>query len=245
MIKFFRRIRQQLLMENRASKYLLYAIGEIVLVVIGILIALQINNWNENRKIQNAQHLLLIDLYDNLTADSIVLDNNRRFMLIIMESQKQLHAVRIGKLQPDDVKSPQSIRGAIRNYSIIRANHPDAAAQVFNDSLQDQIREYYRLLASSDNAYKQYDDIVKKSIRPYLAENFALNPNFLFEHQNSFKGANFLNLDNFYSAIEKEYFGQILFEANLKALELSKHFTDLLKANEVLRKTLKNEIDGE
>ncbi|NKI30425.1 DUF6090 family protein [Croceivirga thetidis] len=49
MIKFFRRIRQKLLSENRFSKYLIYALGEIVLVVIGILIALQINNWNENR----------------------------------------------------------------------------------------------------------------------------------------------------------------------------------------------------
>ena len=50
MIKFFRNIRQKLLQENRVSKYLIYALGEIVLVVIGILIALQINNWNENRK---------------------------------------------------------------------------------------------------------------------------------------------------------------------------------------------------
>jgi hypothetical protein len=55
MIKFFRKIRQNLLVENRfnkpaspAGRYLLYAIGEIILVVIGILIALQINNWNEH-----------------------------------------------------------------------------------------------------------------------------------------------------------------------------------------------------
>ena len=59
MIKFFRRIRQQLLSENKFSKYLLYAIGEVVLVVIGILIALQINNWNEERvkKIVLKEHL--------------------------------------------------------------------------------------------------------------------------------------------------------------------------------------------
>ena len=50
MIKFFRKIRQQLLTENKFSKYMIYAIGEIILVVIGILIALGINNWNENRK---------------------------------------------------------------------------------------------------------------------------------------------------------------------------------------------------
>ncbi|WP_425287337.1 DUF6090 family protein [Lutimonas vermicola] len=50
MIKFFRKIRQKTLTENKFSKYLLYAIGEIILVVIGILIALQINNYNELNK---------------------------------------------------------------------------------------------------------------------------------------------------------------------------------------------------
>ena len=50
MIRFFRQIRQRLLTDNKFSKYLLYAIGEILLVVIGILIALQVNNWNDERK---------------------------------------------------------------------------------------------------------------------------------------------------------------------------------------------------
>jgi len=52
MIKFFRKIRQNLLSEGKTGKYLKYAIGEIILVVIGILIALQINNWNEGRKMR-------------------------------------------------------------------------------------------------------------------------------------------------------------------------------------------------
>ncbi|GLU44377.1 DUF6090 family protein [Allomuricauda sp. NBRC 101325] len=51
MIRFFRNIRQRLLAENKFTRYLVYALGEIILVVIGILIALQINNWNENRKL--------------------------------------------------------------------------------------------------------------------------------------------------------------------------------------------------
>ena len=53
MIKFFRHIRKDLMEKNKTGKYLKYAIGEIVLVVIGILIALQINNWNENKKLFN------------------------------------------------------------------------------------------------------------------------------------------------------------------------------------------------
>ena len=50
MLRFFKNIRQQLASENKVMAYLRYAIGEILLVVIGILIALQVNNWNELRK---------------------------------------------------------------------------------------------------------------------------------------------------------------------------------------------------
>ena len=68
MIKFFRNIRQRLLAENRVSRYFIYAIGEIVLVVIGILIALQINNWNEQRKLLNEEHELLMDIQSNIVT---------------------------------------------------------------------------------------------------------------------------------------------------------------------------------
>jgi len=62
MIKFFRKIRQKMLTENKFTKYFLYAIGEIVLVVIGILIALSINNWNEKQKDIAQEQLILMQL---------------------------------------------------------------------------------------------------------------------------------------------------------------------------------------
>jgi len=61
MITLFRRIRKNLISENRVSRYLLYALGEILLVVIGILIALSVNNWKENRQ-QNAQQKIYLNL---------------------------------------------------------------------------------------------------------------------------------------------------------------------------------------
>ncbi|NNK80776.1 MAG: hypothetical protein HKO93_04690 [Flavobacteriales bacterium] len=66
MIKFFRNIRQRLLTENRFSKYMLYAFGEILLVVIGIIIALQINNWNSERLKNDRNHKLLVKLSSEL-----------------------------------------------------------------------------------------------------------------------------------------------------------------------------------
>ena len=89
MIKFFRRIRQNLLSQNKFSKYLLYAIGEIILVVFGILIALQINNANENRKARTIEtsylERLKVDLKENKTLWEETLDRK----------QKQLEAAHI------------------------------------------------------------------------------------------------------------------------------------------------------
>lgn len=72
MINFFRKTRKQLADDNKALKYFRYAIGEIVLVVIGILIALQINNWNEHRK-QNEQFNLAIEQSYNIIDQEIQL----------------------------------------------------------------------------------------------------------------------------------------------------------------------------
>lgn len=69
MIKFFRKIRQRLITENKFSKYLVYAIGEIVLVVIGILIALSINTWNQNRSNAKLEQELLNNLLSDVDID--------------------------------------------------------------------------------------------------------------------------------------------------------------------------------
>ncbi|MBT8270801.1 MAG: hypothetical protein KJO25_02025 [Bacteroidia bacterium] len=75
MIKFFRHIRKSLLMENKTSKYFKYAIGEILLVVIGILIALQINNWNEARKQRDKEVHYLNNLKTDLNLNIAEIDN--------------------------------------------------------------------------------------------------------------------------------------------------------------------------
>lgn len=69
MIKFFRKIRQTLIHENKFSKYLLYALGEILLVVIGILIALSINNWNEKEKENDLKNIYSNRLINDLRKD--------------------------------------------------------------------------------------------------------------------------------------------------------------------------------
>ena len=86
MIKLFRKIRQQLLTANKFSKYLLYAIGEIVLVVIGILIALQLNNLNEIEKVKDTEVNYLNALHDEFTnnlkeVESVMKKNDRNLKI--------------------------------------------------------------------------------------------------------------------------------------------------------------------
>ena len=95
MIKFFRRIRKRLLTESKIGKYLLYALGEIILVVIGILIALQINNWNEQRKLDETTRVILrqvqLDILENIeTAEWAKNRFNRKDSIFWVMKQKEL-----------------------------------------------------------------------------------------------------------------------------------------------------------
>ena len=86
MIKFFRNIRQTLIMENKTSKYVKYAIGEIVLVMIGILLALQVNNWNEARKNHDKKIALLKSLKVEFALNLEQLDSVMYYDKLVVES---------------------------------------------------------------------------------------------------------------------------------------------------------------
>lgn len=90
MIKFFRNVRKNLINEGKTTNYLKYAIGEIILVVIGILIALQVNNWNENRKNQGKGIHFLRSLSNDLDNDLTQMDSMYQFRVNLLEVYKKL-----------------------------------------------------------------------------------------------------------------------------------------------------------
>ena len=90
MIKFFRKIRYDFMKQNKTSKYFKYAIGEIVLVVIGILIALSINNWNEDRKSKIMATEVYSNLLTSLEQDSIEVERTINLLTKSLETQRKL-----------------------------------------------------------------------------------------------------------------------------------------------------------
>ena len=103
MIQFFRKIRQNLLSEGKTGKYLKYAIGEIVLVVIGILIALQVNTWNNNRQLRLSELETLSEIEVALNQDVSVLSTNiKNLETKILQSREVI--LHIEKKLPYDKK---------------------------------------------------------------------------------------------------------------------------------------------
>ena len=86
MIKLFRNIRQHMIKQNKVSNYLFYAVGEIVLVVIGILIALQVNNWNELRKLKTTEREFFKGVRNDLIQD-------KAYMNSVIEKQDEKIAI--------------------------------------------------------------------------------------------------------------------------------------------------------
>jgi hypothetical protein len=78
MLKFLRKIRKKLLDEGKLKSYLIYAIGEILLVVIGILLALQVNNWNENRKLKKTEQTVLRGLNSDLERNKKLIKEGKK-----------------------------------------------------------------------------------------------------------------------------------------------------------------------
>ena len=93
MIRLYRTIRRQLLMENKTVNYLKYAVGEIALVMIGILLALQVSNWNELRKQRIEELETLKNIKSDFTNAINEFEENNTFRERIISSTKILYGI--------------------------------------------------------------------------------------------------------------------------------------------------------
>ena len=121
MIKFFRRIRQNLLMENKTGKYFKYAIGEIFLVLIGILLALAISDWNDSRVDKQSEIKTLTEIKKGITID---LDNLTTAQKEVNRSVSNLNHLK-SLLKNDKqtyIKDLDTLFGVVYGLRILKVN---------------------------------------------------------------------------------------------------------------------------
>ena len=171
MIKLFRHIHQNLLTEGKTTKYFKYAIGEIILVVIGILIALQINNWNEARKTKHAELKILKELKEDLVetrADLLTDIENAKHILANTDTLYQS----VVKNDWEDVKiSTNFIYRAPTLYpklSAYKSLQTYGINIISNDSLRKLVTDFYELHLKRVNYSEQSFTSLRKEIKQHL-----------------------------------------------------------------------------
>jgi len=204
MIPVFRKIRKKMADDNRPLKYARYAIGEIVLVVIGILIALQINTWNEGRKTRIIETKTLKEIRANLMLDLIEINSDIEIMDSITLSGKAVIDY-LGKHDKPSDAFKYNIQVSRLNphfdpmhggYSLLNSKGLDI---ISNDSLRGAISKLYE---SSYPYYEKYENErifkINNIILPKYSEYFSIvtDQDYFFNSTSKISQADYIALKN-------------------------------------------------
>ena len=210
MLRFFRSFRQRLLTENRVSRYLLYAFGEIVLVVIGILIAFQIDSWNEKRKYKEE----LANIYERMILD---IENDLGEFWEILRDSNSKKAVFL-KVMDDSVSADlfdEGLSRLVTNYFNLPVLNTTGIQQLkginSKDPLALRLVEFYdvmdrRIAIMDENIKKQSDDLMNKlrdSPLPWFAE--WMRKNITKDNSSAELQDYFLNSPEYKNYVAKSY----------------------------------------
>jgi hypothetical protein len=174
MLKFFRRIRKGLLSKNQIGKYFLYAIGEIMLVVIGILIALNLNNRNELRKTEAKVEIIFSDIMEELTLD---IEKTTHIMQYYARRDSMIYLVLTNKITAKDYENnelPSSLTWNLTgwhsavdltNYGYINLlGNLDAVPSKYNEVLKDLNDLYSRFKRAVDMKDQEMGEMIQKNL---------------------------------------------------------------------------------
>lgn len=247
MIKFFRHIRKSLLMENKTGKYFKYAIGEIVLVVIGILIALQINNWNERRKDRIEEHNILNRLINDFEKDITQLDfiissTQKRMSNIdsiskILQAPTEQDIMKFARLQTDLVMD---------NYFTVNSGTFDEGLSsgklkvIQNDTLREQIFNYYRIISNSKGNDNFQHTITNEYLVPLMADEVFTTRNMFKMMTNNDSQLPELNLNEL--ATSKAYHKALIF-SSARSFQI-RDWTNYKKLAIHLKKSVETELNN-
>ncbi len=250
MIKFFNTIRKDLMEKNKTGKYLKYALGEIILVVVGILIALSINNWNESRKYNQLKGAYLQRLVNDIEQDTMTInyitDEIEITQDIIHRLIKSVGS-KTNENELDSLFTNYFTSGWIMQEFIATNNTYTDLSQtgnmniIKNSALTDEIIEYYgyvKAVVNSNNVNKNWITPLDLELAKSTAA-FEIDPttSFLFSHKNRFEALK--DIQSHSELIERNAAGHYWINQSL-----SGNLTALKGVCINLLKSLHNEIDS-
>ncbi len=192
MIKFFRKLRYNLMEQNKTSKYFKYAIGEIILVVVGILIAVQINNWNQlNNRTQLEKTLLeqlkteVLNVYGDIYSDFNVFQSGIKSHYNIVEYLEKDVAYN-DRMCFDFafIKDDEYIYPSVATYSRIKEEGLDI---ISNDTIRSLTQVIYESIFPRMSKGNSFNPDISETWNEYYLDHFRLNLDYSLKYQVTFK----------------------------------------------------------
>lgn len=182
MIKFFSKIRKKLAAENKVAPYLRYAIGEIVLVVIGILIALAINNWNQNTNNTASANLHLKTVAQNIKEDLVQLNYMYQFTDTTLTYSKNLSRQfqTLDSINENTVKYLMYLLIEMTtkpNKSGLETINNSGELAYVNQDIQEMLLNYYNVLDNISVREEISNTFIKIRLEPYFFEHYSFTIN--------------------------------------------------------------------
>ncbi len=198
-------------MKNKVTTYLLYAIGEIILVVLGILIAVSIDDWNEQRKNINQEKVLLNNVIVSLENDSIAFNRLAGSLDRIKQLYHNLFLISKGELKAEDLEDTHLLRRSSAMTPITKSTFPNLAEEVSNQQIKNEVLSYYQSIDLLEETEKDFNEFIEYKIRDHLAKKYINNYDNVLSMENI--GSVRLHNDILVKELENEYFRQLLFNA--------------------------------
>ena len=215
-----------------------YAVGEILIISIGLLIALQTNNWNEERKNAIKEKLLIGHIIEDLNLDTIHINQS----LSEVKRQKKLIDDLIAKVFDSSYPLEEDNIGLLRYSSdfrpITQRNHNIAVSSLKDDLTRQQIQNYFLQEDEVLDIFLEYVDIVHNKVRPYLSSVGMHNLSALRTDEKSSDEAS-LHLEVLEEQLSVAAFQQLLYERRLKTDALENLLEEILIKNQNLVNYLK------
>ena len=189
-MKVFRKIRRRLLLTGKVKRYFLYALGEILLIVIGILIAWKINNLNEISKNKIVQVKIYESLYEELNTNLNVLDktivgySNTILSLENTLNYVGLHPNKLTQETKDLIVQIKFKTTNLRDKSLNSVNMTDKFQFLDNDSLAELISQYPSELKTFENQESKINNIVENRLKPIIEKHVSLIDLFSNDNEN-------------------------------------------------------------
>ena len=267
MIKFFRRIRYDLMEKNptsakasagsktgiaeqrvRTGKYLKYAIGEVLLVVIGILIALQINNWNENRKAKIAEYELYKVILKDIELDDETIREDIKYFTEVQSMQYHVFQETKGLATYDSTVSYQLLR-PLKLFSLVtKSNYAKKNVIIKNDSIKKQLELYFKMEDYVYDAITQIASFKDEHLRPAFSKYGIQDTQVFYDNHKldyfELAEKNYINyskLKQLYGTVELD---QLLFNLGIKTSWVLQGLKLAQEEGEKLKSTLENALNS-